>query len=1337
MGRHGLIALLTFSFATVALGQDHSAAIQALPSASQSAVVTENVWTSFPTIDIADGRVDEKIGILRAAYRLNPVMSPKASPEATVRSWLLMDGKEFGIHTPNALELVSEQTTSGARHLTFQQTLEGVRVYGSFMHVNLNQAGLPVMATSSYAPHLEEIDSFNPVPVVSTVEAEFISQQAISATGATSDSPELLVLPDSPPRLIWRTVVWPDSIPGEWEVLLDASTGALIQLMNQRIFSHDHSPSKVDGEGHVWLFDPLTASGQSYGGAFIDNNDQDNSSLTGILQSVTLRDIQRTSNGSYRLNGPWIRIIGSSAPIESDPSNFKYTRADQHFESVMVYYFIDENQRYIQSLNVGNSPPSQPVEADPRAFPEDNSYYVPARNSLHFGTGGADDAEDAGVIIHEYGHAMMYHHAPSIGGLNNEQSVLSEGFADYWAVSYRRHLMDSGQVPQGDWRDVFPWDGVAWGGRRAEGNYSYDVIRRACRRNCNFYYYGQTWSALMMELWEQIGRENTDRLHLAAFAYIGFNFTLRDMAEALLQANDALYNGQYSAIINAIFIPLNFLAAEPGVPTITHVPLSRIYDLSNPVRFEADIEVIGFTVTNAEVYYRLDSGDFQTLELRQVGRIRWARETLLPESATLLEYYIQATSNTATVTLPKSAPEDLWSVELGADTEAPTITHTPITHISPERALLPFTVEVTDNYKLSQVLLEYSVTNSIDQTTRHGSIPLTDAGDGTFTFSLPETGTNGNSWMGTWMEYRIVADDATNPPNQTIFPSPQQPSIRLDVLPGLNELGIWNPGEWLRLATGEWGAVESAFGHNGDIWLTAPDGSYSDLPSTSVLSFPDVNVAGYPDALLEFWHWYDFEHIGVPGPGEDGGMIYDGGQIQLSTDGGQSWTIALPQWGYNGEVNASPFNPLSGSPAFGGSSFGWRRVRVPLPDAPEGAYRSEVRARLVLGTGAGNSNSTTDTYAGWAVRDARVFINAPVDRTSPEILFAPHTHQFIPPGSSTLPIQIAATDHPGIESVRLHLYDIQGTQLIPLGVFRFRPHQSTPNWFETSAPVQEVKDGSTLGYYITVQDFDQNTRMLGEELPDELLKLYVPTEAPLPALLSGRLTGAWINQDEGIYADTDTRDEQSSVVLAPVYFSTNSQRTMLRLRHSYDFSGGSNGQVSVTVDGGTNWEILGPDQTPPDQEIGLIPKFSGMTPEFIDSWFDLSSLSQPYQLRLDLVHGAQKIPDGFWEIQTAEYYRLAEETPIPTIAENLILYPNFPNPFSEETTINFVLPQPSHVRIMLFNMIGQTVQTILDQRHEAGGYAVHLNMRGLAPGVYWIRMETDDEVLQQPITLIQ
>ena len=72
----------------------------------------------------------------------------------------------------------------------------------------------------------------------------------------------------------------------------------------------------------------------------------------------------------------------------------------------MSYYHIDTLQRYIQSLGFQNIN-NRSIKVNVNGTAADNSFYSPTTKALTFGTGGVDDAEDAGIIAHEYGHSIQ------------------------------------------------------------------------------------------------------------------------------------------------------------------------------------------------------------------------------------------------------------------------------------------------------------------------------------------------------------------------------------------------------------------------------------------------------------------------------------------------------------------------------------------------------------------------------------------------------------------------------------------------------------------------------------------------------------------------------------------------------------------------------------------------------------------------------------------------------------------------------------------------------------------------------------------------------------------
>ncbi len=220
-----------------------------LPEASRQYVVAYDPLTQFRTERVPDGRMDMDLGILRAAYRLSPQMDPQATPEATARTWLELEGTRFGINSTQNLELTRDAGTQGVRHLTFQQTMAGIRVYGRFVQVSLGTNGLPVMAQSGYAPHLDEAQAIRSDPAIKGDQAEALASYAVSTQGAQTSRAELLVYPEEAPRLAWRIIAIPDDYAGEWEVLLDANTGQIIHLIDLQIRARPLSAP--DSTGHA------------------------------------------------------------------------------------------------------------------------------------------------------------------------------------------------------------------------------------------------------------------------------------------------------------------------------------------------------------------------------------------------------------------------------------------------------------------------------------------------------------------------------------------------------------------------------------------------------------------------------------------------------------------------------------------------------------------------------------------------------------------------------------------------------------------------------------------------------------------------------------------------------------------------------------------------------------------------------------------------------------------------------------------------------------------------------------------------------------------------------
>ena len=76
------------------------------------------------------------------------------------------------------------------------------------------------------------------------------------------------------------------------------------------------------------------------------------------------------------------------------------------------------------------------------------------------------------------------------------------------------------------------------------------------------------------------------------------------------------------------------------------------------------------------------------------------------------------------------------------------------------------------------------------------------------------------------------------------------------------------------------------------------------------------------------------------------------------------------------------------------------------------------------------------------------------------------------------------------------------------------------------------------------------------------------------------------------------------------------------------------------------------------------------------------------------------------------------------------LFQNYPNPFSRETTIEFILNEPSHLTLEIFNLQGQKVKTLLSGNLPAGNHQIKwdgTNALGnkSAKGIYTYRLSAD------------
>ncbi len=371
----------------------------------------------------------------------------------------------------------------------------------------------------------------------------------------------------------------------EWESLV-SSDGETIFSTPTAFYNEEDTI----GRAKVFLPDPITQAEALYENPYIDNNDANSEALNQWLTEVDIPLTWDSLLSRWVLKSEACVIEDVSAPFVPVPNSFSgeffFERGDPGFEAVNAYYHINEMQTYLQSLGFTNLV-NYSISVDPNGLNDsDQSVFYTSGPRIEFGRGGVDDAEDADVIVHEYGHAISHSCAPgtNVGG---QRQAIDEGFGDYLAVSYSLQFSDYKAY------EVFNWDGhnEYWSGRFADVQRTYPS-----ELTDNIYGDGEMWASSLMEIQEKLGRTATDQiLFNSMYSYVR-NMDLQAAALLFMQADSALNDGVNSEAIRLVFCARGFL---PGCEDTLGVnPLITGPFIANTENFATKGEAIAIYSNN-------------------------------------------------------------------------------------------------------------------------------------------------------------------------------------------------------------------------------------------------------------------------------------------------------------------------------------------------------------------------------------------------------------------------------------------------------------------------------------------------------------------------------------------------------------------------------------------------------------------------------------------------------------------------------------------------------------------------------------------------------------------
>lgn len=430
----------------------------------------------------------------------------------------------------------------GATTVLFQQYYKGAPIHGAWIAIHIDNQNRVFLIKNDTVPitKLEEKIPRTKTGFLSSAKIDAIIKKQIKKYGDLSTpikKENMVYALKGNLRLVWKVKFGTKNPAASWILFIDKADGHIIEERNVLW--------KINGKGQVFIPNPVTALDRD---DLFDMKDVNQDVLNGAYKTVVLNDL---NPGGY-LKGPYVDTTATPNYARAIDNEFMYTRYDDRFEEVMAYYHIDAVQRYIQSLGFqGNKGIlNYPIKVNAHGGKDDNSYYDPSpnRRDITLGDGGVDDAEDADVIIHEYGHAIQDAIISGFGQ-HAEGRAMGEGFGDYIAGTFFAKFKKTSRRVK-----IAEWDAKGYHGgpqeclRRLDGTKYYPEDMEG-EEHAD----GEIWSACLWQVRKLLGSKKADTVILESHFYLNQYADFRDGAEAIIMAEKNLYGGKKTKGLTKVF----------------------------------------------------------------------------------------------------------------------------------------------------------------------------------------------------------------------------------------------------------------------------------------------------------------------------------------------------------------------------------------------------------------------------------------------------------------------------------------------------------------------------------------------------------------------------------------------------------------------------------------------------------------------------------------------------------------------------------------------------------------------------------------------------------------
>ncbi|PID59622.1 MAG: hypothetical protein CR986_04975 [Ignavibacteriae bacterium] len=89
------------------------------------------------------------------------------------------------------------------------------------------------------------------------------------------------------------------------------------------------------------------------------------------------------------------------------------------------------------------------------------------------------------------------------------------------------------------------------------------------------------------------------------------------------------------------------------------------------------------------------------------------------------------------------------------------------------------------------------------------------------------------------------------------------------------------------------------------------------------------------------------------------------------------------------------------------------------------------------------------------------------------------------------------------------------------------------------------------------------------------------------------------------------------------------------------------------------------------------------------------------------------------------------------INNQFYLSQNYPNPFNPNTTINYTIPSTNKVKLKIYDVLGEEIETLVDELQNQGKYSVNFDASNLSSGIYYYQLITENFIKTKKMILLK